>query len=310
MKKNLFDYYDILKEKGIDTSSFISLSIKKNKDNVVIQNENGEPIYSNILSRVLNGEEISEDTKIAVYAKNSQFYGKVMHDGNIFNPYMHRRFLPSMYIYLFKALDMDMVDESGVIQKCMSKSLVEMLDYILTELKTLQKLSKQDTISYKQRAACLPFTLVREFYIQLIGVWSWYTYLPDSISINDQAAQATNYKELLHAMQRLKDMKKTDFYLSSYYLENRHPTAELKVKTLRYYFTLYYGAGVYYTLISLSAFKRNLILPDSMSSLSRMEISSLIRKELYESTESFTERGKFIYKNNKLLKEIIELNKL
>lgn len=67
---------------------------------------------------------------------------------------------------------------------------------------------------------------------------------------------------------------------------------------------------MYYTLISLSAFKRNLILPDSISSLSRMEISSRIRKELYESTESFTERGEFIYKNNKLLKEIIELNKL
>ena len=310
MKKNLFDYYDILKEKGIDTSSFISLSIKKNKDNVVIQNENGEPIYSNILSRVLNGEEISEDAKIAVYAKNSQFYGKVMHDGNIFNPYMHRRFLPSMYIYLFKALDMDMVDESGVIQKCMSKSLVEMLDYILTELKTLQKLSKQDTISYKQRAACLPFTLVREFCIQLIGVWSWYTYFSDQRELDSQVIHAANYEELLHAMQRLKDMKKNSVYIPSSYLTIMRPETGFKTKLLQYFFTLYYGAGVYYTLISLSAFKRNLILPDSMSSLSRMEISSRIRKELYESTESFTERGKFIYKNNKLLKEIIELNKL
>lgn len=82
-----------LNEAGVDADRYLSLHIDRSVipdgAEVIVQvrdKETGDlrPVE---LSEVWDG----------CFGKNSRFYGQMMSDGNIFNPYIHRRFLPAQF---------------------------------------------------------------------------------------------------------------------------------------------------------------------------------------------------------------------
>ena len=68
----------------------------------------GEEIYYSYEDMLNSGRYFSKsnlldcDTDEVKFAKKSDLYNKIMLDGNVFNPYIHRRFLPHQYIHLIE----------------------------------------------------------------------------------------------------------------------------------------------------------------------------------------------------------------
>ena len=86
-------HYDTLRHAGIDTNRYLSLHIDKavipDGAEVVVQ-------IRDAATGKLRPVQLA-DVWDGCFAKNSKFYGQVMKDGHIFNPYMHRRFLPAQF---------------------------------------------------------------------------------------------------------------------------------------------------------------------------------------------------------------------
>lgn len=85
------------------------------------------------------------------WAKKSQFYGKVMEDGNIFNPYLHRRWLPSHYMNLIK----NQPNHSAYkgIQK--RYGFMYSIEWLIKEVDKLVFLQKVDPVAFGERGAFL-----------------------------------------------------------------------------------------------------------------------------------------------------------
>ncbi len=86
-------YESALKKAGMDTNQYFSLRIDKNEI------PDGAEVVVQVRDRVTGelrpipmGEAMDK-----YFAKNSRFYKQVMEDGHIFNPYIHRRFLPAQF---------------------------------------------------------------------------------------------------------------------------------------------------------------------------------------------------------------------
>lgn len=78
---------------GLDTSRYFSLRIDRSQfpegSEVVIQirDQGGN----------LHNVKVSDTVLDGYFGKHSRFYAQVMADGHVFNPYIHRRFLPSQF---------------------------------------------------------------------------------------------------------------------------------------------------------------------------------------------------------------------
>ena len=85
------------------------------------------------------------------WAKKSRFYGKVMEDGNIFNPYLHRRWLPSHYMNLIK----NQPNHSAYkgIQK--NYGFMYSIEWLIKEVDKLVFLQKVDPVAFGERRCFL-----------------------------------------------------------------------------------------------------------------------------------------------------------
>ena len=87
------------------------------------------------------------NTNQLLYAENSKYYGKVMCDGHIFNPYLDRRFLPVQFLRLMKKFDMN-------VHKAITEtySYEYSLKWVVSEVKKLAQLEKYDKATFMERS--------------------------------------------------------------------------------------------------------------------------------------------------------------
>lgn len=138
-----------LNNAGINSENYFSLRIDRNKI----------PANSEIVIRVVDkntGEvlpiklnEVMDDC----FAKNSQFYGQTMSDGNIFNPYIHRRFLPAQFKRNVKLAGYNNLEL--YVREHYSWNYV--VRFLKEECRRLAMLSRRDTEAFDER--CRFFTL-------------------------------------------------------------------------------------------------------------------------------------------------------
>lgn len=96
------------------------------------------------------------------WAKNSKYYGKVMSDGHIYNPYIHRRWLPARYISLLYSKDINIVLNyfySGTYR----------INFLLSEIKKLSFLEKKDRNAYQERKDFFTVDCCKEILIDFIS---------------------------------------------------------------------------------------------------------------------------------------------
>lgn len=86
------------------------------------------------------------------YAKKSALYGKIMQDGNIYNPYIHRRFLPAQYMKIMY----DINDFKNNI------TLKYIVNYVIDEAKRLEHLRRYDPITYRERCLFFNYDVISE----------------------------------------------------------------------------------------------------------------------------------------------------
>ena len=83
-----------LAQAGIDPERYLSMRIDKNDI------PDGAEVVISIRDREtgeLKEVPVNTADDDRFFGKHSQFYRQVMADGNIFNPYIHRRFLPAQF---------------------------------------------------------------------------------------------------------------------------------------------------------------------------------------------------------------------
>lgn len=90
------DMASALQKAGIDTEGFLSLrlhqSLLPEGSELIVQirdKQTGELLTINL-----------NDENDRIFGQNSRFYGQMMTDGNIFNPYIHRRFIAAQFYRL------------------------------------------------------------------------------------------------------------------------------------------------------------------------------------------------------------------
>lgn len=121
--------------------------------------------------------QVNEDNNVDMIpmknniATNSHFYGLIMQDANIFNPYLHRRFLPPRFIwYVKKSVQIENLErsEQSLVPKFVASIAPNMtagyaFKCFLNELKTLVVLSNTKNQAFDERSVCLPIELADYF---------------------------------------------------------------------------------------------------------------------------------------------------
>ena len=98
------------------------------------------------------------------WAPNSKFYNKVMEDGYIFNPYLHRRFLPAQFLSLMKTYNMN-------VHKAIEESYGFMysIQWVIEEIGKLAYLQKVDQVAFTERQQFLTLDDVKTIMSDYIG---------------------------------------------------------------------------------------------------------------------------------------------
>lgn len=90
------------------------------------------------------------------WAINSQFYNQVMDDGYIFNPYLHRRWLPSQFLRVLKYNNMDAY--AGVRR---NYGFVYFVEWVKDEVGKLAYLQKVDPVAFAERKNFLSIDAIK-----------------------------------------------------------------------------------------------------------------------------------------------------
>lgn len=95
---------DALRAGGVDTSAYLAFG------GVADGCFSGSEAAVQIRGSEEPVESCSVESNEAFFGKNSQFYKKVMADGNIYNPYIHRRWLPAQFQRIIKKVGCDNIN--------------------------------------------------------------------------------------------------------------------------------------------------------------------------------------------------------
>ncbi len=95
-----------------------------------------------------------ETCKRKYFARKSEFYQKIMNDGYVFNPYIHRRWLPAQYSRIKNKVSLDYLRD------------ILHIDYIyyliVDEINKLYTLSKYDKEAYYERKSFFTIDVCKE----------------------------------------------------------------------------------------------------------------------------------------------------
>lgn len=175
------------------------------------------------------------------FAKNSKFYGQLMADGNIFNPYIHRRFLPSRFL--------QMTYSSRGYNNCLDDyGYNYAIRTIVKEVKKLALLERIDKTAFDERSKFFTINAVKKIIQRYSDDYAKYAsqkkekdyYQKESdllISANKCVQNARTYGELANAL---------NVYL---------PKISYKVGKSAEFNKTYKAAGAFYTIKHLIMFE-------------------------------------------------------
>ncbi len=98
------------------------------------------------------------------FAKKSQFYGKIMEDGYIFNPYIHRRWLPAQFVRGFKDCKTQAEREQQYLNHGERKMKKYFANFLFSEMRKLAMLNDLDPDAYQERSKFFTVDICREFF--------------------------------------------------------------------------------------------------------------------------------------------------
>ena len=96
---------------------------------------------------LMNTATETKEKQAEYWAKNSKFYGKVMSDGHVFNPYLDRRFLPAQYLGMIK----DEWNHSAWTAINRRYGYMYSIEWLLKEVDKLAFLAKVDPVAFEER---------------------------------------------------------------------------------------------------------------------------------------------------------------
>ena len=100
----------------------------------------------------MNGGQLTQQQKTTetqedYWAKNSKYYGKIMDDGHVFNPYLDRRFLPAQYLNMIKHER----NYSAWTAINSQYGYMYSIEWLLKEVDKLAFLAKVDPVAFEER---------------------------------------------------------------------------------------------------------------------------------------------------------------
>ena len=135
----------VVADTGIDTSKYFAFHIAKGDipegAEIVIQVRDAE-------TGALKDLNLSKPEQRKAFAESSQFHGKVMADGHMFNPYIHRRFIAAQFKQLVKDYGL-MYLRDGVSRHY---GWDYAISFLCKEVHKLANLNKHDKYAFKERS--------------------------------------------------------------------------------------------------------------------------------------------------------------
>lgn len=171
-------------------------------------------------------------------AKNSAYYGDLMKDCHIFNPYLHRRFLPVRFTNAcLKVQSNDNLKIENVLLR--NKDMRYAYDCIINELETIIKLQGMHDDAYEARSGLLPLwlcTLILNDFVDSVLSNERNRKFKDQIE-ECKDVEFKTYQQVLRKFRTLKSYCMTRF-----------------INPYDNFVTWYICSGVYWTLYHLVAF--------------------------------------------------------
>ena len=104
-----------------------------------------------------------EQMEERVFAPNSKFHGQIMEDGYVFNPYIHRRWLPARYKSMQKTCEIFDKSMKDLIVTYDRKYSIEVT---LDELRKLEYLRKTSKEAFDERKQFFTANVIKRVFIQ------------------------------------------------------------------------------------------------------------------------------------------------
>lgn len=121
-----------------------------------------------------------QDFDNKAWAEKSRFYNTVMRDGNIFNPYIHRRWVPAQFNRIINEIgirrkgyrnDFQPLTCSDINYYFSNKKEIEhCFDILYKEVELLSYLKRKDKIAFEERSAIYTLESCKNIYK---GFWNW-----------------------------------------------------------------------------------------------------------------------------------------
>lgn len=144
-----------LHSEGINTDQFLSLAINKGD----LPDGSSLVMYiKDMHTGELYPVNLSNADERRTFAKNSRFHGQTMQDGQIFNPYIHRRFIAAQFSRLVKRHG-----TKGL--RCGVSSDYNWnyaIDVLIKEVHALANLQKRDYCAFQERQAFFTLSSVAD----------------------------------------------------------------------------------------------------------------------------------------------------
>lgn len=142
-----------LQDQGVDPNQYVSLAD-----------------LQTVLSKFLPQNTIADPKNIKgcncksepPFAQKSQFYNQIMNDGNIFNPYLHRRFLPSQYIKMMCYASRGKAEKGFEAALRNNFKFHYSIDYLVKEIKKLAFLQRSDSVAFSERSKFFNLKVAKE----------------------------------------------------------------------------------------------------------------------------------------------------
>ena len=201
----------------------------------------------------------SECAENESWATTSQFYSQVMEDGHIFNPYLHRRFVPSQFLRMMKY-------GSG----CMKTNIdtrygfVYSIEWLKEEVRKLAFLQNADPIAFDERKHFLTIDNIKQIVSDYVGITMAYVVYEveryRSVRINKHRyirgiADAEQFKSEMFKFNN--DVQSVITYETMNELLQAHTTVKMPYETQKSstFIEVFEKAGAYYSLKHLVMFE-------------------------------------------------------
>lgn len=155
MKKTVMD---VLKKAGIDTAQYLSLGIDLPQGSeitiAVRDEETGE----------LRPVTLKDRDEVYAFAEKSRYHGRLMADGHIFHPYIHRRFIAKQFRELIKHYGCH-----GILNAvATTRSWDYAIGVLRKEVHRLANLQKHDRSAFEERSRFFTLDCCRQIITQYV----------------------------------------------------------------------------------------------------------------------------------------------